>query len=150
MSSSDSTPEIPTLLEEFRALAISEGLKKKSKIYKERRRQFLAEHVRDGFIDSFGVNASSLENWKKLLATIGIDGYSDFTSIKQCKAALKGLYINLVDLVDAGRRGKVIDPPNPFPSQKALARYIRGTGKVFPKERAKANPLLRQFLIVVN
>ncbi|KAI3621297.1 hypothetical protein WG66_014351 [Moniliophthora roreri] len=150
MSSTSSTPRIPTLLEQFRALALSEGLKKKSKAYKERRKEFLSEQVQAGFIQSFGANASSLDNWTKLLATIGIEGASEFTSIKQCKAALEGRYINLVDLVDAGRRGTVITTPNPFPSRKALANYIKRSNKVFPRDKAKANPLLRQFLIVVN
>jgi hypothetical protein len=37
-----------------------------------------------------------------------------------------------------------------FSSPKALAKYISRSGKVFPKERAKRNPLLRRFLIVVG
>ncbi|ESK88025.1 hypothetical protein Moror_10830 [Moniliophthora roreri MCA 2997] len=150
MSSTSSTPRIPTLLEQFRALALSEGLKKKSKAYKERRKEFLSEQVQAGFIQSFGANASSLDNWTKLLATIGIEGASEFTSIKQCKASLKGKYINLVDLVDAANANKVISKPNPFPNPKKLARYIVRTQKIYPLERAKHNPLLCQFLISVS
>ncbi|KAL0578535.1 hypothetical protein V5O48_003478 [Marasmius crinis-equi] len=140
-----------TLLETFHALAISEGLtNRRSKAYKERRRKFLIEHVEDGFITQFGVNSSSLENWKRLVATIGIEASGDFTSIRQCKEALKGKYINIVDLVDAANAGKTIRKPNPFSSAKALSNYIKRTAKIFPKDRAKANPLLRQFLIVVT
>ncbi|KAF9262981.1 hypothetical protein L218DRAFT_373464 [Marasmius fiardii PR-910] len=147
--SSSSDPA--TLLDSFRALAISEGLtNKKSKAYKERRRAFLAEQVQDAFINQFGVNSSSLDNWKRLLATIGVEDSDEYTSIKKCKAALKGKFINLVDLVDAANAGKTLTSPNPFSSPKALSVYIKQTGKVFAKSKAKANPLLRQFLIVVN
>ncbi|KAJ8088666.1 hypothetical protein PM082_013909 [Marasmius tenuissimus] len=172
---SSSTPNPTTLLQSFRALAISEGItNRKSKAYKQRRREFLVENVQDIFITQFGVDAANLNNWKRLLATIGIEGSNEFTSIKECKEvsrstvydsrkslswmlidstgtqALKGKYINIVDLVDAGNAGKTITKPNPFPSAKALARYIQRTGKAFPKNKAKANPLLAQFLIVVT
>ncbi|KAG7088056.1 hypothetical protein E1B28_012089 [Marasmius oreades] len=139
-----------TILESFRTLAISEGLKKKSKAYQERRRAFLIEHVQDGFINQFGVNSSSLDNWKRLLDTVGIEGSEEFTSITMCKEALKGKYVNLIDLVDAANAGKALTAPNPFSSAKALSKYIRRTKKIFPKEKAKRNPLLRQFLIVVT
>ena len=56
--------------------------------------------------------------------------------------------MNLVDLVDAGMAGGVISKK--FSSRKALARYIDRTGKVFPKGKAKRNPLLSRFLIVVS
>lgn len=56
--------------------------------------------------------------------------------------------MNLVDLVDAKASGQVIS--RKFSSPKALAKYIRNTGKYFPKEKAKSNPLLRRFLIVVS
>jgi hypothetical protein len=56
--------------------------------------------------------------------------------------------VNLVDLVDAGTAGRVISKK--FSSEKELAKYIRETGKVFPKERAKMNPLLCRFLIVIG
>ena len=53
-----------------------------------------------------------------------------------------------LDLIDAGTTGGVISKK--FSSEKELAKYIRRTGKVFPKDRAKKNPLLRKFLIVVG
>lgn len=56
--------------------------------------------------------------------------------------------MNLIDLVDAANASTTIR--RTFTSSKDLSRYIKQTKKVFPKERAKANPLLRQFLIVVN
>ncbi|KAL0571350.1 hypothetical protein V5O48_010616 [Marasmius crinis-equi] len=139
-----------TLLAAFHTLATSEGItNRKSKCYKERRRKFLIDNVQRGFIDQFGANSSSLDSWKLLLATIGIEGSNKLTSIRQCKESLKGKFINIVDLVDAANAGSTIRNPNPFPSREALSHYIKRTGKVFPKGNAKANPLLRQFLIVI-
>ncbi|KAL0575753.1 hypothetical protein V5O48_006217 [Marasmius crinis-equi] len=144
-------PKSATLLESFHTLAITEELTNRgSKGYRERRKQFLIENVQRAFVDQFGVNANSLENWKRLLATIGIEGSNELTSIQQCKNALKGKFINIVDLVDAANAGSKIKSPNPFTSAKALSRYIKTTSKIFPKGAAKANPLLRQFLVVVT
>ena len=61
---------------------------------------------------------------------------------------MKGIYVNLVDLVDAGTAGTKVSKT--FSSPKELAKYIRRTKKTFPKERAKKSPLLRRFLIVVG
>ncbi|KAI3621300.1 hypothetical protein WG66_014353 [Moniliophthora roreri] len=146
-----STSPVPTLLESFRILALSEGLtNRKSQAYKDRRRLWLAQAVTEGFIAQFGVDVHKLDNWKKLCTTIGIEGASDFTSVQQCQESLKGKYINLVDLVDAANANKVISKPNPFPNPKKLARYIVRTQKIYPLERAKHNPLLCQFLISVS
>ncbi|KAK7037256.1 hypothetical protein VNI00_011247 [Paramarasmius palmivorus] len=146
-----STSPVPTLLESFRAHALSQGLtNRKSKAYKEQRRLWLADKVTTGFAEQFGADVYSLSNWKKLCVTIGIEGASGFTSITQCQESLKGKYINLVDLVDAANADKVIIKPNPFPDPKKLAKYIVRTEKVYPLNRAKSNPLLRQFLISVR
>jgi hypothetical protein len=59
-----------------------------------------------------------------------------------------GVYVNLVDLVDAANAERQI--VKTFTSAKDLAKYIRKTKKIFPKERAKKNRLLSQFLIVVG
>jgi len=148
-----SDPTAP-LVENFRRLAIQEGWKKKSKTYKENKRVFLAEAVEAGFLSTFGVNVSSLQAWQSLCETIGVPEAKEgedlplLTSISACKKALKGVYVNLVDLVDAAMAGNVI--PKKFSSQKELAKYIRKTGKFFPKSRAKRNPLLSRFLIVVG
>jgi hypothetical protein len=61
---------------------------------------------------------------------------------------LKGIYVNLVDLVDAVTAGKKVSKT--FSSSKELAKYINKTKKTFPKERAKKSPMLRRFLIVVG
>jgi len=142
------------LLESFRILAIQQGWKKKTDTYKSKRRAFLADAVEDGFSNMFGGNTNSLRAWQSLCQTIGVPERKEgedvpvLTSISACQRALNGVYVNLVDLVDAGTAGTVISKK--FSSQKELAGYICRTGKVFPRDRAKSNPLLRKFLIVVD
>ena len=83
-----STSDITSILDNFRQLALDEGLKKKSKAYKERRRAFVAEAVQSGFISQFGVNHSSLQAWQRLCGTIlGQEACAslNLTGIKACK-----------------------------------------------------------------
>ncbi|KAK7462292.1 hypothetical protein VKT23_007892 [Stygiomarasmius scandens] len=146
-----SADDTESIMVAFRRLAVSEGLSKKGKRYKELRREFLGDAVQQGFSSHFGTNATSLQAWQGLCETIlGTEKVETLglTSIKKCKAALDGVYVNLVDLADARNAGTTICKI--FSSEKALAKYIKRTGKIFPKAMAKANPLLRRFLIVVS
>lgn len=105
-------------------------------------------------MDKYGGNEKSLQGWQSLCETIGVPESKEgeeapvLTSISACQRALKGVYVNLVDLVDAGTAGRVISTT--FSSEKELVKYICRTGKVFPRERAKTNLLLRRFLVVVG
>lgn len=157
---SNDTPQ--TIVQAFQSLALSEGLSKKSREYKERRRDFIANSVQTGFVAQFGANTGSLQSWNRLCETVlGDISEKDLSSIKKWVLfasnlimiksqltwqALKGIFVNLVDLVDAANAGKTIR--RTFTSSKDLSRYIKQTKKIFPKSQAKANPLLR--LIVVN
>ncbi|KAF5383823.1 hypothetical protein D9615_003837 [Tricholomella constricta] len=138
-----------TILQRFSQLALSEGLKKKSKQYKLQRREFIIGEVDTGFSTIFGGNASSLQSWMSLLRTVGVEGADGMRSIKQCKAALVGKYVNIVDLVDAAVAG-IVMTSGVFTSSKALGKYMKRTGKTFPRNKAKTNQLLRQFLIRIN
>lgn len=62
--------------------------------------------------------------------------------------ALHGIYVNIVDLVDACKTPDA--KPRIFSSEQDLAKYIQRTGKVFPLSKARDNPLLSTFLIHVN
>lgn len=139
---------VTTILQRFKALTVSEGLKKRSKQYKKRQSEFIIGEVRAGFKTIFGGTASSLQAWQSLCKTVGIEGTEKFTAISQCKASLKGKYVNIVDLVDAALAGKVMTM-GVFGNKKELVKYIRGTGKRFPGKKARVNPLLSRFLIRV-
>lgn len=58
---------------------------------------------------------------------------------------LNDVYVNIIDLIDACKTPG--EKPTIFASSKELARYMRRTGKIFPREKAKFSPLLSKFLI---
>ncbi|KAL1744872.1 hypothetical protein HDZ31DRAFT_37662 [Schizophyllum fasciatum] len=139
---------VDSITAQFAALAVSEGWKKKSAIYKEQRRKYIAHAVSAGFAASFGTNVADLQAWRSLCSTVGVVADAGaLLSIKACKRALSGVYVNIVDLVDAAGAGRTI--ARTFSSENELAGYIKRTKKIFPKGQAKSNPLLQRFLVHV-
>ena len=59
---------------------------------------------------------------------------------------LKKYYVNIVDLVDARNGDRVMDK-GVFDSRGKLSKYTIESEKIYPLYDAKANPLLKQFLI---
>jgi hypothetical protein len=57
------------------------------------------------------------------------------------------IHVNIVDLVDAIKAKKRVKT---FKTESSLSKYTRATEKFFPKERAKEDDFLKQFLIVVG
>lgn len=148
--------ETASLVTEFQRLALQEGWKKKSDIYKQERKAFYTEAVREEFLKAFGKNQRTLQAWRKLCVKVGVIPESEINtlgSITDCKNKLKGVFVNLVDLADACRAGEVMGKAGKkgvFDSHKGLSKYIRSTKKYFDKSEAKRNPLLQHFLIVVG
>ncbi|KAI0373159.1 hypothetical protein BV20DRAFT_938490 [Pilatotrama ljubarskyi] len=133
------------LADEFRRLSLANGWGKKSARYKRERRNFYGSAAAQDFASFWGNNDSRLDAWQDLCRHLGMTTIP--TGIRACKkVSLKLIHVNLIDLVDSKRQNF---RPRTFSSESALAEYIRNSGKVFLKEKAKANPLLRQFLIVV-
>ncbi|KAI0373158.1 hypothetical protein BV20DRAFT_1013455 [Pilatotrama ljubarskyi] len=137
-----------SLVAEFRRLAIVSGLRKKTKAYKNERRQFFGVHAAEDFEEAFGKNSNSLRSWQKLLQHLGVGEGLVLGSITECMGALHGVYVNIVDLVDSYKTPDT--RPRIFKSEKELAKYIDRTGKVFPIDKARNNPLLSTFLIHVS
>ncbi|CAL1699400.1 unnamed protein product [Somion occarium] len=65
------------------------------------------------------------------------------SSIKQCRKALARVHVNLYDLIDARRLGKRVKV---FRSLPEMRNYTLQTGRIFPKDRAKAGGVLRALL----
>ncbi|KAL1730554.1 hypothetical protein EV714DRAFT_210683 [Schizophyllum commune] len=155
----------------FAALAVSSGWQQNSSRYRRERRAFIADAVVTGFRTNFGSNEADLSAWRRLCTTVGVGGAEAFGSIGECKKvsvndvwvlsfnllwsrracghALKGTFVNIVDLVDAANAGKTVSKT--FKSAQKLRVYSRKPKeeKIFPKKRAKSNPLLKFFLIVM-
>jgi len=58
---------------------------------------------------------------------------------------LKGHFVNIVDLVDAVDSGTLLVIK--FTTRLGLSKYTRRTGQIFDRTEAKADPLLKAFLI---
>ncbi|KAF8879695.1 hypothetical protein BD779DRAFT_1419816, partial [Infundibulicybe gibba] len=90
----------------------------------------------------FGTDVNSIESWRALCNTIGIEP-SD--TLRKCREAVEKEYVNLVDLVDLAIRDTG-EKPERFESEEQLSAYTRQAGKYFPGENAYAGGLLRYLL----
>ena len=57
--------------------------------------------------------------------------------------ALHNVHVNIIDLLDSRRQGTQVKV---FATRQKLVSYTRATKKVFPKEKAKENVLLKILL----
>ncbi|KAI0310461.1 hypothetical protein OF83DRAFT_1088352 [Amylostereum chailletii] len=95
----------------------------------------------DEFNAKFGTDANKLAPWRALCQTIGISPIPE--SVTKCKKAMKAVHVNLVDLVDPSLANKKI---HKFRNVHELAAYTQETGKIFPKNAAKAGGVLKYLL----
>ncbi|KAF8139350.1 hypothetical protein K438DRAFT_1692842 [Mycena galopus ATCC 62051] len=108
-------------------------------------KQYTREWVRCGreeFDHHFGRDDNRLAGWQALCATVGVGETPG--SIKQCKAVLHNVWINIFDLLDAKRTGK---PVKTHKSAQALRVYSIKRKLIFPKKAAKENRFLKVWLI---
>ncbi|CZS94890.1 hypothetical protein WAI453_013492 [Rhynchosporium graminicola] len=92
------------------------------------------------FARYFG-SESKLENWQRLCSDVGIKDI--LTSIKQCKLALRRVWVNIYDLIAAVRQSKV---PRCFRNEFDLRTYTINSRKIFPKKKAKEGGPVRALL----
>ncbi|KAJ7115263.1 hypothetical protein C8R44DRAFT_709707 [Mycena epipterygia] len=129
------------LQQEFKLLAAQHGWTVGGSQYKKEWERC----GRDEFSHYFGVDESQLSGWQAMCVLVGSDPVPD--SITQCKKVLRNeVWVNIFDLLDAKRTGQ---PVRRHPSAAALRKYIRKTGKIFPKRAAKANRFLNVLLVEV-
>ncbi|KAJ5038711.1 uncharacterized protein L3040_006391 [Drepanopeziza brunnea f. sp. 'multigermtubi'] len=95
----------------------------------------------DQFRRYFG-NESEVANWVRLCRDVGIQ--EDLKSIRQCRLALKNVWVNIFDLIDAVDAEKT--PPKLFKNERALSKYTMNTGKIYPKRKAKEGGPVRGLL----
>ncbi|KAK4193331.1 hypothetical protein QBC35DRAFT_102937 [Podospora australis] len=84
--------------------------------------------------DTYFGSASKLENWQRLCADIGLEG--DFGSLTKCRRALRKVFVNIHDLLDAISANPP-QKPYIFPSHRKLVIYTLWTRRIFPKAEAK-------------
>lgn len=127
----------PVMPEFERLCAVrSWGPKKRRKVYHRLQDGLVGE-----FNQQFGVDETSLDAWQSLCEEVRISPIP--SSIKQCRKALARVHVNLYDLIDARRLGKRVKV---FRSLPEMRNYTLQTGRIFPKDRAKAGGVLRALL----
>lgn len=108
--------------------------KNKSKNSKPQALEPKRPKIVDDFEKYFG--KGDLEDWQRLCGDIGLkDGLE---SITKCRKALKSVYVNIYDLLDAVKKG---EHPQQFPDLEALIYYSfggeEGCKKIYPKRHVK-------------
>ncbi|KAF8527563.1 hypothetical protein BU17DRAFT_39287 [Hysterangium stoloniferum] len=88
----------------------------------------------------YGTNVNDINVWQSFCVLLQINLVPD--TISACRKKVKGVFVNIVDLVDATISRK---PINRFPSERALSEYTLN-GRIFPLDRAKAGGVLRYLL----
>ncbi|GAP83335.1 hypothetical protein SAMD00023353_0203150 [Rosellinia necatrix] len=88
-----------------------------------------------------------LEDWQRLMKDLGFE--EEFPSKTQCRKALKTVWVNIHDFLNAIENGQ---PVPCFPSQRDLARYTKENGLFYPRRKIRKGSPLRQLLaqIFVN
>ncbi|KAN0082970.1 hypothetical protein V8E55_008765 [Tylopilus felleus] len=93
------------------------------------------------FNEIYGTDEDDLGEWQNLCHIVDIDPIPD--DLESCREAIRGTYVNLVDLVDRDVTGEEVQV---FETERELSEYTRKTGKYFPKENAYAGGFLRYLL----
>ncbi|KAI9040199.1 uncharacterized protein KD926_008523 [Aspergillus affinis] len=82
-----------------------------------------------------------LQNYRALCQELRVEG--PLTSVTQCRKALAKVHVNIFDLIDSRRTGAIVQR---FPNRAALKEYTKDTQKIYPKQAAKADGLLKELL----
>ncbi|KAK4540774.1 hypothetical protein LTR36_008851 [Oleoguttula mirabilis] len=93
------------------------------------------------FDATYGRDATNLSMWRKLCEHVGI---SPEDSVSECTKALKKIFINIFDLVEARKEDSIA---HVFPTKDELRDYSWEHDKIFPLKKAKKNPILKMLLI---
>ncbi|KAK8095581.1 uncharacterized protein PG998_002209 [Apiospora kogelbergensis] len=92
------------------------------------------------------IQDGALENWQRLLKDLGLEG--EFRSKNQCRKALKKIWVNIYDFLEAVKVGK---PVPRFKTEAELSHYTLRTDRVFPKKHiTKGSPLANLMAHIVG
>ncbi|KAL8851043.1 MAG: hypothetical protein Q9221_004033 [Calogaya cf. arnoldii] len=126
--------------DEFERLAQIQGWRKKQTEWRIQRGECLQAEF-EFHLGSIEVDGK-LAAWRNLCLELGI-GLNKLTSITECKKELRGVHVNLLDLIDARRAH---EKPRLFRTASALANYTRNYKRYFPLDEAKEDSLKRILL----
>lgn len=90
----------------------------------------------------FGTQASDLLAWQTLCAIVGIKEASKMSRWEACEKLLKSRHFNLIDVIDAHRRGKN-ETVQTFATAEELYQHTKNTAAYFPKYHEASGSLLK-------
>ncbi|KAG5643148.1 hypothetical protein DXG03_001510 [Asterophora parasitica] len=93
------------------------------------------------FNSIYGTDETDVESWQTLCRVLSITPLPE--ELVACREAVKGTYVNLVDLVDLPNSSSALAL---FNSEEELSAYTLENHKIFPKESAYAGGLLKHLL----
>lgn len=93
----------------------------------------------------FGTESKDLLAWQTLCAIVGIEKVNEIADCEACEKLLKSRLFNLVDVVDAHRRGKG-EVVQTFASVEALEEHTKKAAAFFPRYHVAAGSLLKRVL----
>ncbi|KAK5127116.1 hypothetical protein LTR85_008476 [Meristemomyces frigidus] len=124
---------------------------RKKAVTKANRRQLTKEErdarnrkiakVVEYFNKTYGYDAENLPMWQLLCEHVGI---LPEPTIKECKEALKKIFLNIEDFVDARESGT---EARKFATKQELRDYSISADKIFPLWEARQNGILKMLLI---
>ncbi|KAI2629810.1 hypothetical protein GGR54DRAFT_280134 [Hypoxylon sp. NC1633] len=81
--------------------------------------------------------SGDLQDWQRLMTDLGFD--EEFKSKTQCRKALRGVWVNIVDFLEDSKAGR---PTERFKSERQLSKYTKETKKIYPRKNViKGSPL---------
>ncbi|KAK2610446.1 hypothetical protein N8I77_003874 [Diaporthe amygdali] len=90
----------------------------------------------------FGPNDNNLAKWKQLCRDLGKPGET-YTSKTQCRKALRGVWVNILDFLLAENKPEDVWF---FKSERDLSAYTLRTRKIFPRHKVSLESPLRDLL----
>ncbi|KAI2635291.1 hypothetical protein GGS21DRAFT_74652 [Xylaria nigripes] len=82
-----------------------------------------------------------LEDWRRLMQDLGFE--EEFASKNQCRKALKTVWVNIPDFLQAIKNG---EPVHHFANQRELAVYTVTYCRFYPRRSIKKGSPLKQLL----
>ncbi|KAF2109620.1 hypothetical protein BDV96DRAFT_691644 [Lophiotrema nucula] len=122
--------------DEFDRLSLHEGWTSGSSEWRSQK----GDAYEEEFEHWYGAEKDKLKTWQDLCREVGIDPAPE--TITQCRKALKGVLVNLVNLIDHRRNGT---PLLRFATYSAFRKYTSG-GHIFPKDQAKRDGFVKALL----
>ncbi|EGN97585.1 hypothetical protein SERLA73DRAFT_57238 [Serpula lacrymans var. lacrymans S7.3] len=125
---------------EFSRMCRLLGFQKPSRLWDIAYARF-RDALTEQFNHIYGTDVNDYASWKMLAEVLRISPLPD--TIPGCRKKIKGVFVNITDLVDTPRTGESVKL---FKSESALADYTITSDKFFPREEAKAGGILKFLL----